>query len=111
MRYFFFFIFFILLISLFSIIAVNTITGKITNTPNCAGAHTYAFYRTLEERERVERMWLKAGFIVVANEHVPDSFKSTGEPRFLCLRRMTRQETRSLTMLERESVVTQGNSI
>jgi hypothetical protein len=111
MRYFFFFIFFILVISFSSIVAVNTITGKITNTPNCPGAHTYAFYRTLEEREQVERMWLKSGFIVVANEYVPESFESSGQPRFLCLRRMTRQEMKSLTMLERDSAVTIGSSV
>ncbi|RJQ19058.1 hypothetical protein C4580_05770 [Candidatus Woesearchaeota archaeon] len=111
MRTFFLFIFLILLICTISLLAANTITGQLTNTPNCPGGHTYAFYRTLEEREKVERMWLKSGFVAVANERVPQSFESSGQPRFLCLRRMTKEELQKYQAGERISVITKGSSI
>jgi len=111
MRTFFFFIFFILIICSLSLIAVNNLTGNMVNTPNCPAGHTYAFYRTLEERKAVEAMWLKSGFVPTSSEEPPDSFKADGTPRFLCLRRMTTQELNQLTMRSRDSVLTKGSSI
>ncbi|MBI4146159.1 hypothetical protein HY489_02365 [Candidatus Woesearchaeota archaeon] len=101
----------IVAISSLSLVLVDNITGNVVNTANCPGGHTYAFYRTLEERTRVEAMWRKAGFLPIASEPVPESFKSTGEPRFLCLRRMTRQEMERDHMRIRESVTTKGSSV
>lgn len=100
----------IFLLSLLSTILVDTITGNVPITENCGGQRTYAFYRTLEEKDAVEHMWRKAGFIPESWEEAPESFKSSGRMGFFCLRRMTRQELEQEHMLERTSVVTRGSS-
>ena len=92
-------------------VVVDSFTGNIVNTPNCPGGHTYAFYRTPEERARVEEMWLKAGFVPVATEQAPESFQQSGQPSFICLRRMSKQELGQEQQLQRESVVTIGSSV
>jgi hypothetical protein len=107
MRFIFLSIFLIFFISVFTFIAINTITGNITNTPNCPGGHTYAFYRTPQERQEVEIMYLKAGFIPVSYEVAPERFHTSGDIYLLCMRRMTNQELEQYHMRERERIVRQ----
>lgn len=108
MRFIFSSLLLILTISVLALVAVDTITGKITNTPNCPGAHTYAFYRTLAEKTAVENMWQQAGFKVVADEPAPESFRSSGYEGFLCIKRMTHEEMGQIQHRERPRVVTKG---
>jgi len=110
MRYIFYSIIFIFLISVLTVITIDTITGNVPITPNCGGARTYAFYRTLEEKEAAEKMWKQAGFIPEAYEEQISNYN--GETRgYWCMRRMTNQELQQEHMLERERVITQGSSI
>lgn len=92
MRVFFFSFFFILLVFFSTALTINSITGNIPNDANCVGGHTYAFYRTPAEQDRVIDMYLQAGFIPVAYDSSPDSFRESGYDGFLCMRRMTNKE-------------------
>ncbi len=96
--------------SIFALLVMSTITGNLVNTPNCQGRHTYAFYRTLAERQGVEQMYKQAGFAVVSDEPAPESFQKSGYRGFLCMRRMNNQELMQETMRERSRVVTIGSS-
>lgn len=107
MRFFFYSLLFLILLCILSVLVVDTMTGNVANTDNCTAGNVYAFYRTLEEKDRVEYMWYKAGFVPVSREHAPPSFG--GGTNFLCLRRMTQQE-KDASEVRRESVVTSGGS-
>src|SRR3989344_2207887 len=100
----------IFIISLLSVLLVDTITGNTSITEHCGSGRTYAFYRTPEEKDAVEYMWRRAGFIPVSYEEAPESFQQSGTDGFLCLRRMNREELAQEHMLERRSVVTIGSS-
>lgn len=111
MRFFFFILLSIFLISTLAVITVNSITGNVVNTPNCPGGHTYAFYRTLEEKQRAEAMWEEAGFVPVSYEVAPDSFHSSGRIGFMCIRPKNMQELGQEQFLPHDRVVTEGSSI
>ena len=98
------------LISLISVVIVDEITGNASITQQCGSGRTYAFYRTPEEKDAVEYMWRRAGFMPVSYEEAPESFQQSGTDGFLCLRRMSREELAQEHMLERRSVVTIGSS-
>ncbi len=108
--------YFLILLSLFlicvlAVITVDSITGNIPVTPNCLGGHTYAFYRTLEEKQRAEAMWDKAGYIPVSYEVAPESFHASGRIGFMCIRPKTMQELGQEQFLPHPRVVTEGSSI
>lgn len=111
MRFFFLIIISLFFICILAVITVDTITGNIPVTPNCLGGHTYAFYRTLEEKQRAEAMWEKAGYIPVSYEVAPDSFHPSGRIGFMCIRPMTMQELHQEQFLPHNRVVTEGSSI
>ncbi|MEM3154026.1 MAG: hypothetical protein QW165_00465 [Candidatus Woesearchaeota archaeon] len=111
MRFYFFILFSIFLVSTLAVITADTITGNIPKTPNCGAERTYAFYRTLEEKQRAEAMWEQAGFVPVGYEVAPDSFHPSGRIGFMCLRRKTLQELGQEHMWQRDRVVTEGSSI
>ena len=94
-----------------TVITINSITGNVVNTPNCGADRTYAFYRTLEEKQRVEAMWEQAGFVPVSYEVAPESFHASGRIGLMCMRRMTLQELGQEHMWPRDSVITEGGSI
>ena len=106
MRFFFYSLIFLVLLCVVSVLVVDTMTGRLSNSEGCSGGHVYAFYRTPEEKERVEYMWYKAGFFPVAREQSPASF---GDTNFLCLRRLTDEE-KKVSEVKRESVVNTGSS-
>ena len=110
MRFFFLILISIFLISTAAVITVNSITGNIPVTPNCLGGHTYAFYRTLEEKHRAEAMWDQAGFVPVSYEVAPESFHSDGRIGFMCIRPKNMQELGQEQFLPHPRVVTEGSS-
>ncbi len=110
MRFLFYSLFFIVIISTLTVILVDSITGNIPITPNCGAQRTYAFYRTLEEKEAAERMWRQAGFIPELFEEQRSNYNNEVNG-YWCLRRMTREELKQEHMLERDRVITQGSSL
>lgn len=112
MRFIFLSLFLLLSISVLSVLTLNTVTGNIANHAGCPGGHTYAFYRTLEEKTMVERAWLEAGFMPLQFEDAPDSFDNSGYQGFFCLRRMTNEERRRYSAgIDRPSVITTHRSV
>ena len=60
-------------------------------------------------------MYLQAGFIPVAYDYAPESFRESGSNGLLCMRRMTNEEMQKLgdpgpQMMQRQRVVTIGGS-
>lgn len=111
MRILFLSLFFIALISTITVLTVNSFTGAIPTTPNCPAGHTYAFYRTLEEQDAVQHMWLEAGFVITSVERPPKRFQKSGYKYLLCIRPRTNKELGDYTFPERKRVVTRGASI
>lgn len=111
MKAFFVFLLLIILSSILTLMMLSSITGNVVNTPNCPAGHTYAFYRTLAEKQAVEQAWMQAGYIPVSFEPAPASFESSGEKGFMCMRRMTYEELQQAHMRERSRVVTKGSSV
>lgn len=111
MRVFFVFLLLLILSSILTLTILSSITGNVVNTPNCSSGHTYAFYRTLAEKQAVEQAWMQAGFVPVSFEPAPASFESSGETGFMCMRRMTYQELKQASMRERGRVITVGSSV
>jgi hypothetical protein len=93
-----------------TVLTVDSITGNAPITPNCGAERTYAFYRTMEEKERAEDRWRQAGFIPEFWEEKVSNYN--GETNgYFCLRRMTKEELERDHMRERERSVSQGSSI
>ncbi|RMD57383.1 hypothetical protein D6825_04150 [Candidatus Woesearchaeota archaeon] len=110
MRLVFFSLFLIILVSFFSVAIVNSTTGAIPVTKGCGAGHTYAFYRTLAEKEAVVEAYKSAGFVPVSYEEAPERFKSSGYEGFVCMRPLTNKELGGATFNKRPRVITRGSS-
>ena len=85
MRVIFFSLFSIFFLSFLSIIMLDSFTGSITTTPGCQVGCTLAFYRTLEEKSEVEKMWGYACFVNMGEGPSPSSFRKSGYVSFACM--------------------------
>lgn len=85
MRVIFFSLFSIFFLSFLSIVVLDSFTGAITTTPGCQVGCTPAFYRTLEEKAEVEKMWGFACFANMGEGPSPRSFRKSGYVSFACM--------------------------
>jgi hypothetical protein len=100
----------IFFIAVISVVLVNSMTGSIVTTPGCQVGCTPAFYRTLDEKARVEAMWERAGFANMGTGPAPESFKSSGYLEFACMCPRPWQELGQEQFLPHPRVVTEGST-
>ena len=110
MRVLFFSLFSIVIVSFIAVVTVNSFSGALVTTPGCQVGCTPAFYRTLEEKARVEAMWEEACFANMGWGPAPTSFESSGYLEFACMCPRPREECGQEQFLPHSSVITEGSS-
>lgn len=102
----FFFLLFFLILSIVSLIAINSISGLLLTTPGCQSGCTPVFYRTVQEKADVEKMYYDAGFAIMGYGPAPASFTKSGYYEFACACPRPKKELNQVQLLPRESVIT-----
>ena len=110
-RFYFFILFLIVVICVLSVILVDSLTGAVLTSPGCQSGCTPVFYRTLDEKAAVEKMWYDAGFVIMGYGPSPSSFRRNDYLEFACACPRAMQELGQPNLWSRPRVVTVGSSV